>query len=75
MDQQISAFAAAQQNNTNATDVYLTSYAPWCTALGTPGASNDTLNAGRRVLELCDNCWCRQLRPVRAQWGWMWVMR
>jgi len=63
VDQQITAALTAQSNNTNVTDVYLADFAPWCTALGTPGASNDTLNAGRRTLELCDNCWCRQLRP------------
>jgi hypothetical protein len=45
--------------------VFLTSFTRMCTATCKPELDEAArpLIAGRRMLELCDNCWCRQLRP------------
>ena len=62
IDAQISAKLAASVDG-NATALYEGSFSPVCHSLCRPHASNTSLDAGRRMLELCDNCWCRQLRP------------
>ena len=62
IDAQISAKLAASTDG-NATALYEGSFSPVCHSLCRPHASNTSLDAGRRMLELCDNCWCRQLRP------------
>ena len=38
------------------------SHGPFRQALCTPGVSQQALDTGRRILELCDNCWCRGKR-------------
>ena len=70
IDAQISAKLAASAGG-NATALYEGSFRGVCTSLCRPHASNTSLDAGRRMLELCDNCWCRQLRPctVSAPYG------
>lgn len=62
IDAQISAKLAAS-GSMNATELYATSFQGVCTSLCRPRRSSTSLDAGRRILELCDNCWCRQNRP------------
>ena len=70
IDAQISAKLSASAG-ANATALYESSFKGVCTSLCRPHASNTSLDAGRRMLELCDNCWCRQNRPctVSAPYG------
>ena len=62
IDAQISAKLLAS-TGANATELYTQSFQGVCTSLCRPKASSTSLDAGRRMLELCDNCWCRQNRP------------
>jgi hypothetical protein len=46
-------------NGSSTSRLYDAQFSGICTSLcRVPGASKASLDAGRRTLELCDNCWC-----------------
>ncbi len=63
VDNLISNKLAAAAGETNLTTVFESQFGGVCRAVCDARSTKGAMDAGRRMLELCDNCWCRQLRP------------